>query len=198
MKRVIPCLLPTDTFAGYCRKTDVDFLKDCRAVLRGTGFHVWVRGRAENRRQHAPSGCGWRYYSQSLPVEFATYLGVYVRAADSTRATISTRHAADIGLSSERARNFDRILARYQSEAVGRVKAVFQIWAAHGKAIAPDLNARVTRPWKIQVKREGVWEDVADLGRVLYFRDRQTANIYVSAVIKMNQNVCVCRLRKAA
>lgn len=100
----------------------LDFISDVRKVLKGTGFRIVLRGRNEDRKQHAGrtmSVNGYEYKSthrmlrQSIPLRFSTYAGMYLRETSADATTSSPT----------------------MSEARGMVEAVRKIYAIHGKVV---------------------------------------------------------------
>jgi hypothetical protein len=129
----------TASYATKCRVSDVEFLADCRKVLKGSGFHLCLRGRG-SRKAHAGKpgaavtrGTLYRYnYSlaglqQSLPLKFASYVSVYVRAS----VGAERKWAGETWQVAQNQR------AQMESRAVGMVLAVAKIYAIHGKAVKP-------------------------------------------------------------
>lgn len=121
--------------AGYatkCRLTDVEFLADCRKILRGSGFHLWLRSRGA-RAKHAANAWDKRRFFQDLPKRHAEYFAVYVKAS---------RGAEKLWVAKDWQSAYQR-RAQAESRAVGMVLAVAKIYAIHGKPVKPGRVSAV-------------------------------------------------------
>lgn len=104
-----------------------EFLADVKQVLKGTGFSYWQRGRNPDRKQfigaQVMKGLSYNFgfshagLRQSLPLNFASYVSLYVRRTSGKRHEDWQQEQ------------------RLHERACGRVEAVAEIYRIHGKTI---------------------------------------------------------------
>jgi len=107
----------TTNFVGYAPVGAIEFFKDASRILRGTGYYLHKRGRNPNRKQfYAERG---RYATrQSIPLECATYVGLYLHKTRNNNVFMNEGYEA----------------ARLHVARVsGMVDAVRKIHQIHGK-----------------------------------------------------------------
>jgi hypothetical protein len=132
---------------GYAilNKVGEQFLADVRKVLKGTGWHLWARGRNPDRAQfvsasgRAPYWCGGRAadfatrrrytVGNSLPLRQATYVALYLR-----QATRNYPAPARVGCSSYYSVIVDKGVKL--NTAKGMVDAIRKIYELHGKTVS--------------------------------------------------------------
>lgn len=113
----------SDNFAGHAPNNELglNFIADCRKVLKGSGFGLTLYARNRDRKQFYQNDRSMTRggflrkhdYCQNLPMKFATTFALYVRVAAGT-------NYGDAGYKTK------------QDKAVGRIEAVRKIYEVHG------------------------------------------------------------------